>query len=108
MNHVDQEILQILKETFRQKKKGELIDPDDLMAEGIIKWTLAASVLGIVIWVFLPLFGYEVPSMMRQIVGGPIGGFFGVLFLHLNNKAKNTSLIMFVLTWASMMFGVYF
>jgi hypothetical protein len=108
MNHVDQEIFQILKETFRLKKKGKLIDPDDLLAEGIIKWTLAASTLGIVIWIFLPLFGYEVPSMMKLIVGGPIGGFFGFLFLHLNNKVKNTSLILFVLTWVSMMFGYYF
>jgi hypothetical protein len=108
MNHVDQEIFQILKETFRLKKKGELIDPDDLLAKGIIKWTLAASTLGIVIWIFLPLFGYEVPSMMKLIVGGPIGGFFGFLFLHLNNKVKNTSLILFVLTWFSMMFGYYF
>jgi hypothetical protein len=77
MQQSDQEILQVLKETFRQKKNGELIDPDDLIAEGIIKWALAASVMGIVALVFLPLFEYEVPSLIRQVVDGPIGSFFG-------------------------------
>jgi hypothetical protein len=108
MQQSDQEILQVLKETLRQKKNGELIEPDDLIAEGIIKWALAASVMGIVALVFLPLFEYEVPSLIRQVVDGPIGSFSVFLFLHLNNKAKNTSSILFVLTWVSIMFGYYF
>ena len=37
MNKVDQEIFTILKETFRRKKDTELIDPDELMAEYILK-----------------------------------------------------------------------
>ena len=32
MNKADQEILDILKETFRRKSKDELIDPDNAMA----------------------------------------------------------------------------
>jgi len=107
MNKADQEIFGILKEIVRNKKEGELSDPDDLMAENIIKGMFFLSLIGVLYWVFLLLFSNEVPSSMRLIVGSPIGFFFGVLFFHINNKLENPSVIMFVLTWASMMLGLY-
>lgn len=108
MNKADQEIFGILKEIVRNKKEGELIDPNDLMAEHIITGLFLLSLLGILAWVSLLLFGNEAPSSIRLIVGSPIVFFFGVLFFHLNNKIKNPSVIMFVLTWVSIMLGLYF
>ena len=108
MNKADQEIFGILKEIVMNKKEGELIDPDDLIAENIIKGLFFLSLLGALAWVFLLLFSNEAPSSMSLIVGSFIGFFFGVLFFHLNNKLKNPSVIMFVLTWVSMMLGLYF
>ena len=47
MDKADQEIIDIIRETFRRKSKNELIDPDDAMAESILKVLLALSVFGI-------------------------------------------------------------
>mgnify|MGYP000563069750 CR=1 FL=1 len=80
MNKADQEIFVILKEIVRNKKEGELIDPDDLIAENIIKGLFFLSLLGVLAWVFLLLFSNEAPSSMRLIVGSFIGFFFGCYF----------------------------
>jgi len=67
MNKADQEIFGILKEIVRNKKEGELSDPDDLMAENIIKGMFFLSLIGVLYWVFLLLFSNEVPSSMRGV-----------------------------------------
>ena len=102
MNKSDKEILKILKETFRKKHQGDLIDPDDAMSEMIIKNLLAISIFGLIVLVIMFLIDKEMPSDTRFIVATPISMFFWFLFMHINNKSENTSIIMFVLTWVSM------
>lgn len=107
MNKVDEEILGILKETFR-KKKGEFIDRDEVMVELILKLLLFLS-LGILFTSFVMfLAGKEMPSGTQSAIATPISLFFGLLFIHINNKSKNMSVIMFVLTWVSMVISLYF
>ena len=108
MNKADQEILDILKETFRKKSKEDLIDPDDAMAQNILKGLLALSVFGICARLLLLIFGNDTPLLSQPIVATPIAFFFGLLFIHINNKSENPSIIMFVLTWVSMVIGLYF
>ena len=102
MNKSDKEILKILKETFRKKHQGDLIDPDDAMSEMIIKNSLAISIFGLIVLVIMFLIDKEMPSGTRFIVATLISMFFWFLFMHINNKSENTSIIMFVLTWVSM------
>lgn len=107
MNKADEEILGILKETFR-RKKGELVDPDDAMAELFLKILLFLS-LGILFTSFvMMLAGKEMPSGTQSAIATPISLFFGFLFIHINNKSKNVSVIMFLLTWISMTISLYF
>lgn len=107
LNKADQEIIDILKETFRAKKANELIDPDELTREWILKVTLALSILAVAVCVVAAALGQDTstPIMMAS---GPIGLFFGLLFMHINNKSENTSIIIFALTWFSMMLGFWF
>ncbi|MGV0035904.1 MAG: hypothetical protein ACNYPE_13425 [Candidatus Azotimanducaceae bacterium WSBS_2022_MAG_OTU7] len=107
MNKTDEEILLILKETFRNKKKDMIYDPDDLMREWMIKMFLWLSLFMIAVGIVMFIFGKDVPSDYLQLTGVPVGIFFGLLFLHLNNKVENPSAILFVLTWVSMMAGLY-
>ena len=107
MNKADREIIKILKETFR-RKKGELYDPDDLMREGFIKGSLVLSLISISVCVVSFLATNETPEGMKLLASGPIGIFFGVLFFQLNLKSENPSVILFALTWISMMLGFWF
>lgn len=46
-------------------------------------------------------------SLPTEIFNTPIAIFFTVLFLHINNKSENSSLILFVLTWLSLMLTLF-
>lgn len=107
MNEADEEILAILKETFRSKK-GELIDPDEAMRELFLKLLLGMSVLGIATWVITAVFDYESSQSIHPIAATPISLFFGLLFIHINNKSKNSSVIVFALTWVTVVLGLSF
>ena len=106
MNKSDEEVIRILIETFRKKGKNELIDPDDAMVEWILKFLLVLSAFIVITGLILYVFGKDIPS--RQFTASPITLFFGFLFLHLNSKSENFSVIMFFLTWFSMMLGLHF
>mgnify|MGYP003389806437 CR=1 FL=1 len=108
MNKADQEILGILKETFRRKNNDELIDPDDAMAESILKGLLALSVFGMSVRLFLYFLNKDTVWVSQPFVATPIAFFFGFLFIHLNNKSENPSVILYFLTWFSMVIGMFF
>lgn len=48
MTEADKEIINILKELFR-RKNNELIDPDDILREQIVKWSIYLAVFCVVI-----------------------------------------------------------
>jgi carbon starvation protein CstA len=108
MNKVDEELLGILKEIFRRKRKDEFLDPDDVIAESILKWLLALSVFSICVRLLLSIFEKDTSLLSQPVVATPIAFFFGLLFIHINNKSENPSVIMFALTWVSMVIGLYF
>jgi hypothetical protein len=47
MTEADREIIEIVKELFRSKK-GEYIDPDDLIREQMVKWPIYMAILCVI------------------------------------------------------------
>lgn len=106
LKKVDKEILSILKETFLTRNIHPLAS-DEHLRLWIIRSLLIVSVLGFVVRVIIGFSGEEISSEFSSFLSFPIALFFGVLFLHVNNKSENTSLIVFVLTWISIVLSLY-
>ena len=56
MTEADKEIIDILKELFRNKN-NEFVDPDDLLLEQIVKWSIYLALLGLLILLPIKIFG---------------------------------------------------
>ncbi len=106
MTEADKEIIMILKELFRNKN-NELIDPDDLLREKIVKWTIYLALFCVVTLVSVQIFGHSDSDHVNGFLSGVIGVAFTLLFVHLNIKSKNPSLILYVLTWLSLMVSLW-
>jgi len=105
MNKTDKEIIKILKETFRSKKNDIFYDPDDLMAESILKTLLILSALSLVVLIIFKFQGGDL-SVIKMITSGVTTLFFGILSFHLNNKSENISFILFGITFISMLISI--
>jgi len=92
MNKVDEEILEILKEVFQIKRVNPM-ESDDNMRLWIIRVAFVTSVFCIVGRIFVGLSGREITAELSAMVNTPIAFFFTVLFLHINNKSENISLV---------------
>ncbi len=106
LNKVDKEILDILKETFLTRNIHPLAS-DEHLRLWIIRTLLITSVLGFVVRVIIGLSGEEISPEFSSVISSPIALFFGALFLHINNKSENTSLIVFAITWISIVISLY-
>jgi carbon starvation protein CstA len=107
MNKADEEILSILKEVFVPNKKA-LISPDEHFRHWILRVLLLMSVLGILEIIILKLFTENVASnFLGGSVSFPIALFFGLLFIHINNKSENFSVLIFILSWVSLVVGLF-
>lgn len=106
MTEADKEIVEIIKELFRSKK-SEFIDPDDFLREQIVKWSIYVAVFCVVALVPAKLFGGSGSDHINGFLSGVIGVAFTLLFVHLNIKSKNPSLILYVLTWLSLMVSLW-
>ncbi len=106
MTEADREIIGIVKELFRSKK-SELIDPDKLLQEQIVKWSIYMAVLCVVTLVPVKILGSASDEHINGLLSGVIGVAFTLLFTHLNIKSKNPSLILYVLTWLSLMVSLW-
>ena len=106
LNKADQEILDILREIFLTKNV-QPIASDEHMRLWIIRSLFALSILGLITRVILGLSGKNISAEYSATTSMPIALFFGVLFLHINNKSENMSLIVFALTWVSIVVGLY-
>jgi len=105
MNKADKEIIKILKETFRSKKNDIFYDPDELMREFFLKILLTFSILSLILLVISKLQGGEL-SGIKMMTSGITTVFFGILSIHLNNKSENFSLILFGITFISMLISI--
>lgn len=106
MTEADKEILEILKELFRNKD-NELIDPDDLLRVQIVKWTIYVSIFCVVTLIPAKIFGHAGSDLINGFLSGVIGVTFTLLFIYLNIKSKNPSFILYVLTWLSLMVSLW-
>jgi carbon starvation protein CstA len=106
LNKVDKEILEILRVVFLTTKVNPM-QSDDHMRLWIIRSFFALSVFGLLARIAIGFSSREVSAEISVAFNMPIAIFFGVLFLHINNESENTSLIVFALTWLSIVIGLY-
>jgi len=106
MTEADKEIIEILKELFRNKN-NELIDPDDLLREKIVKWSIYLALFCVVTLVPIKIFGHSGSDHLNGFLSGVIGMAFTLIFVHLNTKSKNPSFILYALTWLALMVSLW-
>jgi len=107
MNNIDKEIISILKEIFRSKK-NEYVDPDELLKETIVKWSIYLALVLVIVLFPSKFLGGVLATEGNALISTLFTVAFTLLFVHLNNKSKNPSLIMYGLTWFSLMCTFYF
>ncbi|GBL03155.1 hypothetical protein [Glaciecola sp. KUL10] len=106
MTEADKEIIEILKELFRNKD-NEFVDPDELLQEQIVKWSIYVAGAGLTILLPIKLLGSADHSAASGLLSGIVGVAFTLLFIHLNVKSKNPSVILYILTWLSLMLSLW-
>ena len=107
ITEADKEIISILKELIRKKESHELIDPDDLLREKFIKTFGLMALILIILSVVSKILG-QGQEGLGLISSTTFTLFFMILFMHLNNKSKNPSIILYVLTFLSAMIPIWF
>jgi len=106
MNKIDQEIIEILKDVF-QLKRVHPIESDHKLRLWMIRSFFLVSIIGLSGRVIMAVMGQEITAEYSAMVNTPIAIFFTLLFLHINNEVEESSLIIFGLTWLSLMFSLY-
>lgn len=105
LNKADKEILEILKVVFLTKNIRP-ISSDHHMRIWILRSLFGVSLVIIIFRIFIGLQGEKLPAEISSFLSMPISLFFGALFLHINNESENTSLIVLVLTWISIVIAL--
>ena len=100
INKTDKEIIYILKNIFQLKLINPL-ESDDNMRLWLIRSFFMLSIISLIVKMIHEFLNNEVNYCLSQSLNFPIAMFFTLLFLHINNKLENTSLIIFILTWLS-------
>ncbi|WP_230633702.1 hypothetical protein [Alteromonas macleodii] len=106
LNKADKEILAILKTVFLTRGVRPLLS-DDHLRIWIIRMLFLVSITGLISRIAMGIAGKEVTAEMSLFFNTPIAMFFGILFIHINNESENISIIVFVLTWISLVIGLY-
>lgn len=106
LNKADQEILSILKVLFFTKNIKPL-SSDEHFRIWFVRAALYVSLFTLSIRLSLVIAGELVSTTMSAIFNLPLTIFFTVLFLYINQKSENTSLIIFMLTWLALVIGLY-
>jgi len=106
INKADKEIIEILKEVFQLKRINPMKSHENLRL-WIIRSFFIVSIVALIIKVIYFLSDSKTDSISSEIVNTPIAFFFTLLFLHINNKTENSSLILLVLTWLSLMLTLF-
>ncbi|MCR9258704.1 MAG: hypothetical protein NXH95_03215 [Pseudomonadaceae bacterium] len=101
LSEVDLEILRILKETFTRNGVRPL-ESDDYFRIWVVRITFYVFLFTLAASGVYAIFGDAADGIMSGVLSLAATFFFGVLFLHLNNESKHPSLILFGLTWLSM------
>ena len=91
---------------MRKKEPNELIDPDDLLTEQLLKTFALLSIITVIVSFIGNIFAPEKLDI-GFISSTVFTLFFMMLFMHLNNKSKNPSLILYGLTFISAMIPIW-
>jgi len=103
LNKTDQEILVVLKETFLARCRSPL-ESDDNLRVWIIRCLFFVTLLALLSSAVASVRGLEFPS---EASSTPATMFFGLLFIHINNEIEDTSVLVFLLTWVSIVVALY-
>lgn len=106
MNKADKEVLEILKDIF-QLKRVRPFESDDNIRLCYIRMFFLISIITLIVRITFSFSTNEITAEFSAILNTQIAIFFTLLFLQLNNKSENPSLIIFGLTWLSLMFSLY-
>ncbi len=106
MNKADQEILEILKEIF-QLKRIRPLESDDNFRLWVIRSFFLTSIIVLIVRIIYEFSENEITADFSVLIDTPIVIFFTTLFLQINNKSENPSLIILVLSWVSLMLSLY-
>ena len=104
LNSTDREILDIIKDIVKSNNKWQ--DPDDTMAELLIKSFAIMSLLCIIVSIINKVI------LNNEVNFTPFSStiyslFFMMLFMHLNNKSTTSSIILYGLTFISTMISIW-
>ncbi len=106
LNKADKEILHILKEIFLTKKVRP-IQSDDHFRIWLVRMYFYVGVLCLMLRLGIWISGQEIDAQTSSFLSLNIAMFFGVLFLYINHKSESGSIIVFSLTWLSILCSLY-
>lgn len=106
MGKSDREIIAILKDVF-QLNFVKPMESDHHLRIWMIRMNFGVSMFGLLGRGILVVAGHEITPDFSLMINTPIAFFFTLLFLHINNEIEDTSIIMSVLTWLSLMLALY-
>ncbi|WP_350608580.1 hypothetical protein [Pseudoalteromonas sp. MER144-MNA-CIBAN-0113] len=105
LNETDLEILAILKNVFLSRNIKPLAS-DHYLRIWMIRCFFYVSVLCLITRIVIGLQG-EDTALISSLLSVPTTFFFGTLFLHINNECENTSLLVLIITWVSIVIALF-
>lgn len=103
---VDIEILSILRRTYLDRGVRPMFSDDHARIWIVRMFTLCALV-AVIARITLEFRVTEISTETSAFLATPVALFFGVLFLHINNESENSSLLVLLLTWLSIVVSLY-
>lgn len=73
----------------------------------MIRGLFCVTLVGLLIRVLIGIQYGQAPPELSVFLSMPTALFFGLLFLHINNESENTSLLVFAITWVSIVIALY-
>ena len=103
---VDREILSILRRTYLEKGVRPMLS-DEHARIWIVRMFTVCVFVSVIARIVLEFRVAEVSAQTAAVLATPVALFFGILFLHINNESESSSLLVLLLTWLSIVAGLY-
>lgn len=103
---VDREILSILRRTYLEKGVRPMFS-DEHARIWIVRMFTFCAFVAVIARIVLEFQVAEVSTQTSVFLATPVALFFGILFLHINNESESSNLIVLLLTWLSIVAGLY-
>ncbi|MEZ7204790.1 hypothetical protein [Pseudoalteromonas sp. DY56-GL79] len=106
LNKADKEILSILKEIYLTKKVKPL-QSDEHFRIWLVRVYFYLGTLCLLYRLAIWATGQQISAQESSFLSFNIAMFFGVLFFYINHRSENSSVIVFSLTWLSIICTMY-